>query len=662
MMKRSYPSGFAKRLKKKEEEKRQRHSGKYEVNHCVLQIGHNCGICLKEITILFKIVKEHEYTKAHSESMKKWHDLHKRLLAKTAIDQTYQDLMQLEIEDQKAVIHRVIAIICHLAEQNQALRGTSDVPFDNHSGNFLPLVKLMGQFDSVLNEHLKRIKNKEMKEHYLSPTIQNEIINLVGEKIIEEIMRRVKLAKYYAVIMDCTPDVSHKEQLSLVLRTLNCETSVGASISEHFVGFFDVEDTTGGGLTETLLEYLQQHGNMMGHKQGVQARILQITAKLFVYAAKSSVMSMSFFGLLQRLYNLFSSSVQRWAVLRQHVTQLTLKMLSTIRWEARIDSVKVLRYHLPQVLEALSALQTVAAEKRDAETLSIAKCLYSEMNSWRFLLCTIVWYNVLYQINHMSKLLQSPNVSLKTLRRETEGVRGYLMQFRESGLSFCQSDAMNIAEELKIEKRLPAKRQKRTPKHFNCDSAAEETFHSPEEAFRREFFLPLVDTALTSLNDRFSKMEDVYALYSFLFSKDNMRRAVIEDKLQVNCTTLEKTLHDTEAEDLVLEVRSAIHTFPDHVFTCPQDMLNYIYSEGLLDLYSNLSIALCLLLTLPVIVASGQRSFSALKHIKSYLRSSMSQERLRGLALISTERNVRKSLNMEDVVTAFVRAKVRKRF
>lgn len=217
----------------------------------------------------------------------------------------------------------------------------------------------------------------------------------------------------------------------------------------------------------------------------------------------------------------------------------------------------------------------------------------------------------------MSKLLQSPNVSLETLRRETEGVRGYLMQFRESGLSCCQSDAMDIAEELKIENILPAKRQKRTPKHFDCDSAAEETLHSPEEAFRREFFLPLVDTALRSLNDRFSKMEDVYALYSFLFSKDNMRQAVKENKLQVKCKTLEKMLHDIEAEDLVLEVRSAIRTFPDHVSTCPQDMLNYIYSEDMLDLYSNLSIALRLLLTLPVTVASGERSFSALKLLKS---------------------------------------------
>lgn len=145
--------------------------------------------------------------------------------------------MQIEIEHWKSVIHRVIAIVCHLAERNQALRGSSDLLFDCHNGNFLSLVELMGQFDSVMNQHLKRMKNQESKVHYLSPRIQNEIIDLVGEKIIEEIITRVKAAKYFSVIMDCTPDVSHKEQLSLVLRIISCEISVGASISEHFLGF-----------------------------------------------------------------------------------------------------------------------------------------------------------------------------------------------------------------------------------------------------------------------------------------------------------------------------------------------------------------------------------------------------------------------------------------
>lgn len=104
-----------------------------------------------------------------------------------------------------------------------------------------------------------------------------------------------------------------------------------------FLGFLVVEDTTGMGLTEVLLDHLQKHSlslsdclgqsydngsDMMVHKQGVQARILQLNSKAFCIpcsshtltlfvadAAKSSVLSISFFGVLQRLYNLFSSSI-----------------------------------------------------------------------------------------------------------------------------------------------------------------------------------------------------------------------------------------------------------------------------------------------------------------------------------------------------------------
>lgn len=164
----------------------------------------------------------------------------------------------------------------------------------------------------------------------------------------------------------------------------------------------------------------------------------------------------------------------------------------------------------------------------------------------------------------------------------------YLKNFRESGLAACQTDAREIAEALDIDMTLPEKRQRKTSQQFLYEGR-DQTQSTPEESFRRDFFLPSVDTtAIGSLNDRFCKLEDVYAMYNFLFSKENMREAMHSEQFEDNRKKLERALHDMHSEDLVMEVRAAVHTFPDHSSISPSDMLDYIFKEQLLDLYGNL--------------------------------------------------------------------------
>jgi len=55
----------------------------------------------------------------------------------------------------------------------------------------------------------------------------------------------------------------------------------------------------------------------------------------------------------------------------------------------------------------------------------------------------------------------------------------------------------------------------------------------------------------------------------------------------------------------------------------------------------------------PVTVASGQRSFSKLKLIKTYLRASIKQDRLNGLALLSIENAVASELDYSSVIEKF---------
>jgi hypothetical protein len=56
-------------------------------------------------------------------------------------------------------------------------------------------------------------------------------------------------------------------------------------------------------------------------------------------------------------------------------------------------------------------------------------------------------------------------------------------------------------------------------------------------------------------------------------------------------------------------------------------------------------------------VASGERSFSKLKLIKNYLRSTMTQERLTGLAILAIEQDIASSLSYDDIISDFAEKK-----
>ena len=86
------------------------------------------------------------------------------------------------------------------------------------------------------------------------------------------------------------------------------------------------------------------------------------------------------------------------------------------------------------------------------------------------------------------------------------------------------------------------------------------------------------------------------------------------------------------------------------------NVLNYLKR---LDSFPNVYIAYRILLAITVTVASAERSFSKFKLIKSYLRSTMSQEKLSGLAVLSVEKEMLKALKYKNLISNFASQKVR---
>ncbi|KAK5647820.1 hypothetical protein RI129_002712 [Pyrocoelia pectoralis] len=146
-------------------------------------------------------VIDHESSPSHQQSLLKWKELELRHRTGYTLDCTTQVQIQKEQEKWREILKRILDIISFLGKQNLALRGHREGnPFEStqNKGNFLELVKLLSKYDPVLKEHTLRIQlGGAAQPSYLSPKVQNEFINLLGEQVRRRIIQRVKEAKYF---------------------------------------------------------------------------------------------------------------------------------------------------------------------------------------------------------------------------------------------------------------------------------------------------------------------------------------------------------------------------------------------------------------------------------------------------------------------------------
>lgn len=111
-------------------------------------------------------------------------ELEKRLGVKQTIDKHLREQINKEKEHWEKVLLRIIAITKYLSKNNIAFHGTNEKIYEKGNGNFLSLIEMLAEFDSIMQEHVRRIKNNETRNHFLSNTIQNEIIEMIVFQVI----------------------------------------------------------------------------------------------------------------------------------------------------------------------------------------------------------------------------------------------------------------------------------------------------------------------------------------------------------------------------------------------------------------------------------------------------------------------------------------------
>ncbi|XP_073360045.1 uncharacterized protein [Aegilops tauschii subsp. strangulata] len=360
-----------------------------------------------------------------------------------------------------------------------------------------------------------------------------------------------------------------------------------------------------------------------------------------------------------RIYILFAGSTKRWNVLLKHVPSLTVKSLSNTRWESRIKSVTAIRYQAIELRSALSELRD--ASDTEPKDKSDAKNLFDALGRFEFLVGMIIWHDILFAVNKVSKMLQSSTMCIDSALKQIKGITEYFEKYRDDGFSSSLTIAKGIATEMGIDPVFPMKRHAKRKRQFGESDCQEEILEA-EKAFRVKYFFVLVDMAVTSLKDRFKELMVFKDIFGFLLSSGTLK-SLSDNELEECCTKFAETFSldgssDVEVYDLISELKIMRFTLPNGVMSA-MEIFGHVRE---VDCYPNISIAYRILFTVPVTVASAERSFSKLKLLKNYLRSTMTQERLNGLATLCIEKKLLDEIDIDPIISDFASRNVRRHF
>jgi hypothetical protein len=109
-------------------------------------------------------------------------------------------------------------------------------------------------------------------------------------------------------------------------------------------------------------------------------------------------------------------------LLKNHIKNLTLKEVCETRWECRIQSIKAVRFQYAEL-----------EEDNGPKINSEARSLLLFTKDYSFIVALLVWYDVLYQINIISKKLQSMETNMSEVIDLMEGCTKVFHQYRTDG-------------------------------------------------------------------------------------------------------------------------------------------------------------------------------------------------------------------------------------
>jgi len=321
-----------------------------------------------------------------------------------------------QIAENRAVMSAIIEAILFIARQNIALRGHDEGYKSSNRGNFLELLKLLSNYHAPLKYHMDKInENQHNRVTFLSNVTQNIIMNILSEKVRSFILKEVKQANEFAVIIDTTTDISNIEQYTFILRYINEQ----GKVNERLVALETAPDSTGLGMFNIFCKITDKYqidwrsqliaqaydgaASMQGQYSGLKTRIQEENPRAIYVWCSAHIFNLvvvdtcdccletkSFFGNISSLVE-FMRARKRTAIFMKWQGELysqeqkrRLKRFSSTRWSSHDRVLIVVQEKYFALLKTLNELTTLKDSDRDM--LSTAESLLKIITSFQFVL------------------------------------------------------------------------------------------------------------------------------------------------------------------------------------------------------------------------------------------------------------------------------------
>ncbi|KAF0710848.1 zinc finger MYM-type protein 5-like, partial [Aphis craccivora] len=296
-----------------------------------------------------------------------------------------------QIAENQAVMSAIIEAILFIARQNIALRGHDEGYKSSNRGNFLELLKLLSNYHAPLKYHMDKInENQHNRVTFLSNVTQNNIMNILSEKVRSFILKEVKQANEFAVIIVA----SMQEQYSGLKTRIQEENprEIYVWCSAHIFNLVLVDTC------DCCLETKLFSGNISSLVEFMRAR-------------KRTAIFMKWQG------ELYSQEQKR-----------RLKRFSSTRWSSHDRVLIVVQEKYFALLKTLNELTTL--KDSDREMVSTAESLLKIIISFQFVLVMHLIRKIFSITTVVSNYLQSKSMDFIQAMTLIDKVKTRLQELR----------------------------------------------------------------------------------------------------------------------------------------------------------------------------------------------------------------------------------------